>query len=133
VQATDRRDELLIAERACRPVPAAGPIVRRARYLERAGDEFGGETERLLNFDEGAHLRGAQMAGMDCEGANLSGANLEGADLSGANLRRADLRRATLWNADLSGADLTGAILLGARLNGVQSDEKTRWPVTYRP
>src|SRR3954447_19021357 len=58
VQSTDRRQQLLIADRACRTAAARALIVRRARHPERATDELDGEASRLLGFDEGAHLRG---------------------------------------------------------------------------
>jgi hypothetical protein len=58
VQLADRRDQLLVAQHA-RGTPAARAlIVRRARDPEGAADELDGETERLLLFDEAAHLRG---------------------------------------------------------------------------
>ena len=61
------------------------------------------------------------------EGADLTDVNFEGIDLSGANLRYADLTR-----ANLRGADLTGAILTGAFLDGIEYDENTIWPDSFK-
>jgi hypothetical protein len=58
VQAADRRHELLVTDRARRPVPAEPLVVRRPGHPERAADELDGEAGRLLGLDEGAHLRG---------------------------------------------------------------------------
>src|SRR4051794_33878218 len=58
VQPTDRRGQLLVADRAWRPVAAATLIVRRPGFPERAADELDGEAKLLLGVDEGAHLRG---------------------------------------------------------------------------
>jgi hypothetical protein len=58
MQPPDRRDELLVADRANRS-PAADPLtMRRPRHPERAADELDGEAELLLGIDEGTHLRG---------------------------------------------------------------------------
>src|SRR4051794_4365784 len=58
VQLTDRRGQLLVADRAWRHEAAAALIVRRPGFPERAADELDGEAELLLGVDEGAHLRG---------------------------------------------------------------------------
>ena len=49
--------------------------------------------------------------------------DLQGVDLSGVDLR----------NVDLRGADLTGANLSRANLSGARYDQKTVWPVNFRP
>ena len=61
------------------------------------------------------------------EGADLTDINFEGIDLSGANLRYADLTR-----ANLRGADLTGAVLTGAFFDGIEYDENTKWPDSFK-
>jgi hypothetical protein len=69
----------------------------------------------------------------ELRGADFSGANLTGVDFSGAELMGANLTGANLTGANLSGANLTGANLSGARINEVEYNEKTRWPVGFRP
>src|SRR3954470_22839779 len=54
----DRGEQLLVADLARRAPAARALVVRRARDPEGAANELDGETERLLGFDEGAHLRG---------------------------------------------------------------------------
>src|SRR3954452_14048452 len=64
VHRADRRDELLVGDRAGRP-PAGGALVlRRAPLPERAADEIDGEASRLLRLDEGAHLRGVPSSSL---------------------------------------------------------------------
>ena len=76
----------------------------------------------------GAKLTRADLKGADLTGAVLANTDLEGADLNHANLTDADLTDANLRGADLRGADLTGALL-----TGVHYDEKTVWPVGFKP
>ena len=82
---------------------------------------------------EGANLTGAIMWNADLEGARLWGAKLTGAILSGADLKGADLRDAYLTGATMWSADLEGANLTDTDLTGVSYDEKTRWPVGFKP
>ena len=64
VQRADRRDELLVGDRAGRPPAGGALVVRRARHPERAADELDGEAGGLLRLDEGAHLRGVPSSSL---------------------------------------------------------------------
>jgi uncharacterized protein YjbI with pentapeptide repeats len=86
----------------------------------------------------GADLTGAVLVHTNLDGAYLARANLTNArvldsNLAGANLSGANLERAVLTGTHLSGADLTGANLTDADLTGVHYDEKTKWPVGFKP
>jgi uncharacterized protein YjbI with pentapeptide repeats len=64
---------------------------------------------------------------------NLTNANLHGANLYKAHLDGAYLTGANLTGAHMTGANLTEVDLTGANLTGVHCDEKTRWPVGFKP
>jgi uncharacterized protein YjbI with pentapeptide repeats len=91
----------------------------------------------------GANLTGANLTDANLtdaflllahlDGADLTSAHLDGAHLRGADLTSADLGDATLTGARLYGANLTGADLTDADLKGVHYDEKTKWPVGFKP
>jgi len=98
-------------------------------------------------FDE-ANLEGAQLTGADLYWASLWRANLAYADLQfascrGANLTEANLRGVSLSHANLgpdnvggstvlNGADLTEALIVGTIFDGVEHDERTRFPVGFQ-
>ena len=98
-------------------------------------------------FDE-ANLQGAQLTGADLYWAsfwraNLAEANLEFASCRGANMTEANLRGVSLGHANLgldntggstilNGADLSEASIVGTIFDGVEHDEKTRFPVGFR-
>ena len=80
-----------------------------------------------------ANLTGANLTGAHLNDAILSGAHLNNATLSGAYLTDAKLNFARLNGANLNGANLTGANLDHTNLDGVHYDEKTKWPVGFKP
>src|SRR5262249_1504625 len=116
------------------------------------GETLAGADLSYLRL-ESCDLRGAEL-----RGANLFGADLDDADLQGADLRGADLRAAKMRGANLQGANLRGARLYtpgAARsrsnwfpfererqlttagyfvdLDGAVYDDRTRWPLFFRP
>ncbi|MEV0357883.1 pentapeptide repeat-containing protein [Nocardia sp. NPDC050697] len=94
------------------------------------------------NFDS-ADLRGVVMGDSDVwrssfRGADLSGAVFERGELNEVGFQDADLngaifRATSLEHVDLSGADLTGVDLTGVGVAGVKYDDRTVWPVGFRP
>jgi hypothetical protein len=117
-----------------------------------SGLDLRGQDLDLLDLT-GADLSGAQLTDADLIGSNLASTptrpsllirtKLTRADLSDADLTRAIVFNAELEGANLEGANLTDAILVGvdleranlhgALLTGVYYDEKTVWPVGFKP
>ncbi len=106
-----------------------GAILREA-YLGNANLE-GADLEGADL--EGAYLGGAYLTGAILTHAILMGADLMGADLTYAILIGANLYEANLRGADLEGADLRSANLSGANLEGAKHNDKTVWPVGFKP
>jgi Pentapeptide repeats (8 copies) len=117
-----------------------------------SGLDLQGQNLGLLDL-RGADLIDAQLTDADLVGSNLASTPtrptfLAGAKLTRADLSSADLTGAVLWNADLEdakmeranltdailgGTDLKGADLHDAILTRVHYDEKTVWPVGFKP
>jgi len=91
----------------------------------------------------GLDLQGQNLAGLDLRGACLNFANLQDVQLLWSDLSSTPahytqiiggrLSGADLLGAKLTKADLIGATLTGADLTGIYYDEKTKWPVGFKP
>ena len=121
------------------------------RFVRQLSSEPGIVARPFSGIDlQGQNLAGLDLTGASLDHANLQHANLALADLSPgpatrattptrhsdlrfANLTGADLYGAHLTGANLTGANLTGANLTGADLTGIYYDEKTKWPVGFKP
>ena len=121
------------------------------RFVRQLSSEPGIVARPFSGIDlQGQNLAGLDLTGASLDHANLQHANLALADLSPgpatrattptrhsdlrfANLTGANLYGANLTGANLTGANLTGANLTGADLTGIYYDEKTKWPVGFKP
>ena len=99
------------------------------RFVRQLSSESGVVARPFSGFD----LQGQSLAGLDLRGAQFDKANLQDAKLSYSDLRPTASGPTTLFAADLTGANLTGANLDHTNLDGVHYDEKTKWPVGFKP
>jgi uncharacterized protein YjbI with pentapeptide repeats len=131
-----------------------GVIVAAVSILwqKRISDDSAAQATRLENLRFVRQLSSEKDAaarpfsGLDLQGQSLGRLDLTGADLDHAKLQDADFsfshlgciphqvpHCANLIGADLTGAKLVHTDLTGAFRIGVHYNEKTNWPVGFKP